>query len=160
MGAPAASRVDEGARLIRAAPAAIYRAFLDPDAVAAWRPPTGMRAEIETFDPRPGGAYRMAFIHEGADHAAPGKTSEHADAFEGRFVELVPNARIVEAVRFSSDDPAFAGEMTITTTLTPVPGGTEVDVRCEDVPAGISPQDHAAGIASSLENLAAYVGRG
>jgi hypothetical protein len=35
-----------------------------------------------------------------------------------------------------------------------------VRVRCENVPAGIRPQDHAAGIASSLENLAAYAERG
>jgi uncharacterized protein YndB with AHSA1/START domain len=152
-------RVDEGARVVRASPEALYRAHVDPEALAAWRAPEGMRGEVYAFDPRPGGVYRMALVYETAE-AGQGKTTEDADVFEGRFVELIPNARIVEAVRFTSDDPAFAGEMRMTTTFTPVPGGTEVRVRAEDVPPGISADDHAVGIASSLANLAAYVERG
>ncbi|MEX0838305.1 MAG: SRPBCC domain-containing protein, partial [Parvibaculum sp.] len=63
---------------------------------------------------------------------------------------------VVELVEFVADDPAFAGAMTITTTLTPVPDGTEVHIVCENVPEGISAADHQAGIASTLENLAAF----
>jgi uncharacterized protein YndB with AHSA1/START domain len=128
--------------VIKASPRALYQAFLDPKAVAAWRPPQGMRAEIHAFEPREGGAFRMAFVYAGADHAVRGKTSEHADVFEGRFAELVPSERIVERVAFESGDPAFAGAMTVTTTLTPVPGGTEVTFRCENVPRGIRASDH------------------
>jgi hypothetical protein len=35
--------------------------------------------------------------------------------------------------------------------------GTRVDIIADDVPDGISADDHAAGLASSLENLARYV---
>jgi hypothetical protein len=38
-----------------------------------------------------------------------------------------------------------------------VEGGTRIEIRADDVPAGISADDHAAGLASSLENLAAYL---
>lgn len=47
--------------------------------------------------------------------------------------------------------------MTITTTLTPVADGTEVRIVCEKVPSGISENDYAVGMASTLANLAAYV---
>ncbi|MBC7833203.1 MAG: SRPBCC domain-containing protein, partial [Hyphomicrobium sp.] len=88
--------------------------------------------------------------------SVPGKTSANADVFEGQFVELVPDARIVERIEFQSDDPAFAGAMTITTTLVAVTDGTRVDIVCGNVPEGISAADHQAGMASTLANLAAY----
>jgi uncharacterized protein YndB with AHSA1/START domain len=139
-----------------ASPQKIYRAFLDPEAVGAWRPPEGMASRIYSFNPHEGGIYRMAFIYKDNDHNLSGKTSAHEDVFEGRFLELVPDKRIVELVTFESDDPAFAGEMQITTTFDPIPGGTKVTVSCENVPAGIKPEDHQAGITSSLMNLAAF----
>jgi hypothetical protein len=64
---------------------------------------------------------------------------------------------VVQAVEFRSDDPAFAGTMTGTWSVTPVEGGTLVELRADDVPSGISAEDHAAGLASSLENLARYL---
>lgn len=150
-------RTHSGSRLIHASPHAIYRAFLDPAAVAAWRPPQGMTGEVFRFEPRAGGTFRMAFVYADGGASNPGKSTRDADVFEGRFAELVPDARIVEVVRFQSDDPAFGGEMTLTTTLHPVAQGTEVTVLIENVPAGISDADHEAGIASSLENLAKFV---
>ena len=63
----------------------------------------------------------------------------------------------MQAVDFESDDPALAGTMTMTWSVSDVEGGTLVDVRADDVPTGISAEDHAAGLASSLANLAAYV---
>ncbi|MCX8571683.1 SRPBCC family protein [Aminobacter sp. MET-1] len=147
-------RTDTGSRLIKASAETIYRALVDPEAVTSWRPPQGMRAEILAFEPREGGTFRMAFIYE--DAGSHGKTSDNADVFEGRFVELVPNRRVVEVIEFESDDPAFAGAMRIVTTLEPVAGDTWVTVSCEDVPPGISEDDHREGIASSLANLAAF----
>jgi len=149
------ARTDAASRLIKALAETIYAAHLDPKAVATWRPPHGMRAEVYTFDVREGGGYRMAFVHE--DASVRGKTADNADVFEGAFVKLVPNERIVERVVFQSDDPAFAGAMTITTTLTPVTGGTDVAIVCENVPEGISAQDHQVGMTSTLANLAAFV---
>lgn len=146
-----------GSRRIKAPPHAIYRAFLDPTAVAAWRPPQGMTGQVLAFEPRAGGVFRMAFVYADGGRANAGKTTADADVFEGRFAELVPDARIVEVVRFKSDDPAFSGEMTLTTTLHPTPDGTDVTVVIDNVPAGITAEDHEAGIASSLANLARFV---
>lgn len=149
-------RTHSASRLVRAAPEKIYDAFMTPQAMVAWRPPEGMKARIFEFDPREGGGFRMALEYESDAHDLPGKSSDHADIVQGRFGALVPGRRIVEHVEFESEDPAFAGTMTVTTTLEPVVGGTRVTVRCDDVPEGISESDHKAGIASSLENLARF----
>ena len=149
-------RTDSASRVIMASPQVIYQAFLDTEAILSWRPPAGMKGQIHAFDPREGGTFRMSFTYCDAGHEVLGKTSEHTDVFEGRFLELVPDKKIVEIVEFESDDPAFAGAMTVVTTLVPVSGGTEVTIRCENVPSGIGPGDHEAGILSSLENLAAF----
>jgi hypothetical protein len=63
----------------------------------------------------------------------------------------------VQRAIFQSDDPAFAGAMTVTWSFAGVDGGTEVTVVCDDVPSGISKEDHDAGLRSSLDNLAAFV---
>jgi uncharacterized protein YndB with AHSA1/START domain len=97
----------------------------------------------------------MAFEYTSTDDNGSGKTSQNADVFEGSFLELIPNKRIVELVKFESDDPSFDNEMKITTTLVPVSDGTEVRFSCEDVPDSIRPEDHQAGMKSSLQNLAA-----
>lgn len=144
-------------RYIAASPGAIYRAFVDPADLVRWLPPRGMKAEVHAFDARPGGAYRMTLTYVEAGHATAGKTSRDADVVQGRFLELVPGRRIVQLVVFESDDPAFAGEMTVTWALADAPGGTQVTVQCENEPPGIRPEDHEAGIRSSLENLAAFV---
>ena len=73
--------------------------------------------------------------------------------------EIVPGVRVVQAVEFVSDDPAFHGSMSMTWEVTAVDGGTRVDITAADVPDGISAEDHAAGLRSSLDNLAAYLER-
>ncbi len=149
-------RTDTASAIIRSAPQVIYRAFLDPEAVAAWRPPKGMTCHVYDFNPFEGGSFRMSFDYTTTHHEVAGKTSDHADIFHGRFLELVPDKRIVELVEFESGDPAFAGEMIITTTLVPVSGGTEVTFTAGNVPAGIRPEDHHKGMMSTLENLAEF----
>lgn len=149
-------RTDAASRTIKASPATIYAALVDPAAIATWRPPSGMTGEFHTFEPYVGGRYRMSLRYLDSNHRVPGKASADEDVVEGRFVELVPDQRVVEAVEFESSDPAFAGEMVITTSLTPVPGGTEVTITCSNVPPGIREEDHQAGLASTLANLANY----
>lgn len=148
-------RVDSGSRIIKASAEDIYRALIHGSAVAQWRAPKGMRADIHFFDARVGGGYRMALFYD--DEGAVGKTARNEDEVSGTFVELVPNERVVERVTFASDNPAFAGAMTITTTIAPVADGMEVTIAASDVPSGISAEDHRQGIASTLENLAAFV---
>lgn len=150
------NRVDTSSKLIHASASAIYRAFATPAAMEAWVPPEGMTGTILTFAFREGGSYRMRLTYDDPQHT-PGKTSEDADEVEVSFVKLVPDARIEQAVKFNTDDVAFSGEMRITWTLDSVPNGTFVKVRCENVPRGIRVEDHQAGLASTLNNLAAFV---
>ncbi|HKE69074.1 MAG TPA: SRPBCC family protein [Nocardioidaceae bacterium] len=149
-------RTDIATRLIAAPPDAVYAALVDPDALTSWLPPDGMTATMQRYDARPGGSYRMILRYADAS-GAPGKTTADADVVEARFVELVPGERVVQAVDFVSDDPAFHGIMTMTWQVETVEGGTRVEVRADDVPIGISAEDHAAGLRSSLANLAAYL---
>lgn len=151
-----AGRTDTASRIIRATPEAIYDAFVDPEAQARWLPPSGMAGTFDAFDPRPGGHYRLTLTYTSA-HGGDGKSSADADRVEGRFVELIPGERIVQTANFESDDPAFAGTMTMTWSLRPVSGGTEVTIEAFDVPPGISAEDHAQGMASTLANLAAFL---
>jgi len=90
---------------------------------------------------------------------ASGKATADSDIVEARFVDIVPGVRVVHAVNFVADDPDYSGTMTMTWEVTAVGEGTRVDIRADDVPAGISAEDHAAGLASSLANLAAHVER-
>jgi uncharacterized protein YndB with AHSA1/START domain len=152
-------RTDTASRLIRSPPEQIYAALVDPEALTAWLPPAGMSGRFEHFDARAGGSYRLVLTYADAG-SAPGKTSADSDVVDARFVELVPDVRVVQAVDFVAEDPAFAGTMTMTWELAPGDGGTRVEIRAEEVPEGISEADHAVGLASSLENLAAFVGDG
>lgn len=153
------SRVDRASRTIVADAAALYRALTDGDALAAWLPPQGMRATLHAFDPRPGGRFSLTLTYQAPTPDTHGKTSADADTVEGRFVELVEDRRIVWDIDFVSEDPDFAGTMRMTWTLEPAgPATTRVAIAAENVPAGIKPEDHAEGLASSLENLAGYVG--
>jgi len=151
-------RTDRASRVIAAPLERVYAALVDPDALIAWLPPEGMSGRFERFDGRPGGSYRMVLTYADA-FGAPGKATADSDIVEGRFLDVVPGARVVQAVDFVSDDPAYAGTMTMTWEVTAVDAGARVGIRADDVPDGISAQDHAAGLASSLANLAAYLER-
>lgn len=140
-------------RIIIATPRAIFRAFLDAEVLVKWRAPAGMTARLHAFDPREGGGYRMELVYADPTCAMP-KSSATSDIVRARFLELLPDQRLVEAVEFEGTDPAFEGRMTLTTTLTPVNGGTKVMIVADDVPAGIDEADHRAGMESSLKNLA------
>jgi uncharacterized protein YndB with AHSA1/START domain len=153
-----APRKDFAARVIEAPPDVVYRAFIDPASLIAWLPPKGMTGQILHFDARPGGAFRMVLTLD-QPGASTGKTTDDSDIVEVRFVDLVVNERIVQLVDFESKQPEFAGTMRMTWTLRAVPQGTEVSILCEDVPSGISKEDHDAGLQSSLENLAAFAER-
>lgn len=152
------TRTDTASRVIFAPLERVYAALVDPDALTVWLPPDGMSGRLERFDARPGGLYRMVLTYADAS-TAPGKATADSDVVEARFVDIVPGVRVVQAVDFVSDDPAYAGTMTMAWEVSAVEGWTRVDIRADDVPAGIRAKDHAAGLASSLANLAAYVER-
>jgi uncharacterized protein YndB with AHSA1/START domain len=151
-------RTDTASRVVAAPPEQVFAAFVDPDALAAWLPPDGMSSRFDRFDPRPGGSYRLVLTYADAA-ASPGKATADSDIVEARYVDIVPGVRVVQAVDFVSDDPAYAGTMTMTWEVTAVDEGTRVDITADDVPDGISTADHAAGLASSLANLADHLER-
>ena len=150
-------RTDTATRFIPASAAALYRAFVEPDRLIAWLPPRGMSGRILLFEPRQGGRYRIELTLEEGEPRHSGKTTERTDIASGRFLELIPDRRIVQTAEFESADPAFAGTMVMTWSLDAGPGGTRVTVGAADVPEGISAEDHQAGLASSLENLERFV---
>ena len=141
---------------INAPPERVYRALIDADAIAEWRVPPGMTSRVHEFDAREGGAFRVSLTYDEA--TGTGKTTAHTDTYHGRFIELVPGERVVEAVEFETADAALRGEMTITVTLAGAEdGGTELVAVHEGLPPGVSPADNELGWRQSLAKLAALV---
>ena len=145
-------------QLVKAPRSAVYRALLDPAAVAKWRVPTGMSGHVHEFDAREGGSLRVSLTYEAPDNT--GKSTAHTDTYHGQFVKLVPDRQVVEVVEFETDDPALGGAMTMTTTLTEVDGGTEVIVVHDGIPDVIPAEDNETGTRIALANLARLVERG
>ncbi|MGE5182609.1 MAG: SRPBCC family protein [Acidobacteriota bacterium] len=139
---------------LRAPRERVYRAFVDPGDVQQWMVPPSMRSEVHAWDARAGGAFRVTLTYAGE---GAGKTTARSDTYHGRFVELVPPSRIVEALEFETADPAMQGEMTMTIELREVAGGTEVVAVHEHLPQGVAPADNELGWRQSLAQLAALV---
>ena len=104
----------------------VYKAFIDPDAMAKWLPPNGFTGKVHEMDARVGGTYKMSFTNfsTGSSHS-----------FGGEFVELVPNEKLVYTDRF--DDPNLPGEMRTTVLINEVSVGTEVNITQEGIPDAI-----------------------
>jgi uncharacterized protein YndB with AHSA1/START domain len=126
-------------RVFRAAPEKVYRAFLDPDAMAKWLPPHGFTGKVHQMDAKVGGTYRMSFTNF---------TTGQSHAFGGTFLELVPHERIRYTDRF--DDPALPGEMQTTVSLKKVSCGTEVAITQEGIPEAIPSEACYLGWQESL----------
>lgn len=148
-------RTDRASRLIEASVDRVFDALVDRDALETWLPPGDMKGRFEHFDPTPGGSYRLVLTY-GAP-AAQAKSSADSDIVDVRYLDIVANDRVVQAVDFVSDAPEFAGTMTMTWAVEPQASGTWVEIVAAGVPDGISAEDHAAGLASSLDNLARFV---
>jgi uncharacterized protein YndB with AHSA1/START domain len=151
-------RTDRASLVIDAPVTRVFNALIDRDDLLAWLPPRGMTGTFEQFDPRPGGSYRLVLTYDDTS-GARGKSSADSDIVEVRYLAIVPDARVVQAVDFVADEPAFAGTMTMTWNVQESDGGTLVEITADDVPDGISAEEHAAGLASSLENLAIWTPR-
>ncbi len=144
-------------KVIRASRETLYRAFTDPSALVVWQVPGEMEARVHDFDLRVGGGYQMSLYYPEVEKEPRGKTSAKEDRYTSRFIQLIPARKIVQAITFESDDPAFSGDMIMEVTFETVEGGTEVTVIFKNIPSGIRPEDNEAGTSSSLEKLAAFV---
>ena len=133
-------------RVLRAPPERLYRAFLDPDAMAKWLPPHGFTGKVHDLDARVGGGYRMSFTNFGTG-------TSHS--FGGRYVELTPHERIRYTDKF--EDPGMPGEMQVSISLKQVACGTELSIVQEGVPAAIPVEFCYLGWQESLSLLAHVV---
>jgi uncharacterized protein YndB with AHSA1/START domain len=154
----AVSRRDRVARIVNAPLDRVFQALVDRDALETWLPPDGMTARFERFEPVAGGSYRLVLTYDDPT-VTVAKSSADSDIIDARFVDVVQDGRVVQAVDFVSEDPAFTGTMTMTWAVHAVGDVTLVEFIADDVPVGISAEDHSAGMTSSLQNLASYLER-
>ncbi len=142
-------------RHVRATPSAVYRALLDPAAIARWRVPGGMSCHVHEFDARQGGTFRVSLSYETPDGV--GKSAARTDTYRGHFARLAEDAEVVEVLEFESARPELAGPMTMTTTLAAADGGTDVEIVHEGVPDAVPTAQNELGMRMALDNLAALV---
>jgi uncharacterized protein YndB with AHSA1/START domain len=129
-------------RVLTAPAERIYRAFLDPAAVAKWLPPDGFTCTVHALDAQVGGTYRMSFTN---------LTSGNGHGFGGTYLELVPGERIVHDDRF--EDPNLAGTIVTRIELRTVSCGTDVSIVQEGIPDAIPVEQCYLGWQQSLELL-------
>ena len=133
-------------RVLRAPADRVYRAFVEPAALAKWLPPHGYTCSVDQFDAKVGGTFRMSFTHLG---------SGHSHSFGGEYLELLPGRRIRHTDRF--DDPGLPGTMQVTIDLAAVSCGTDLQVAQEGIPAAIPVEQCYLGWQQSLQLLALLV---
>ena len=133
-------------RVLRTRPDRLYRAFLDPDAMAKWLPPYGFTARVHQMDAKVDGKWRMSFTNF---------STGHSHSFGGRYLELVPGQRLRYTSAF--DDPNLPGEMVTTVTLREVSVGTELEAVQEGIPEVIPAEACYLGWQESLQQLARLV---
>jgi uncharacterized protein YndB with AHSA1/START domain len=133
-------------RVLQATPEKIYRAFLDPDAMAKWLPPNGFTGKVHHLDAKVGGTYQMSFTNF---------TTGKSHSFGGTYLELRPHERITHTDKF--DAPGLPGEMQTTIMLKQVSCGTELNITQEGVPAAIPVEACYLGWQESLTLLAKLV---
>ena len=133
-------------RVLRAPAERIYRAFLDPEALAKWLPPHGFTGKVHHLKAEVGGTYRMSFTN---------LTTGHSHSFGGEYLELVPNERIRQVDKF--DDPNLPGTMPKTISLKKVLVGTELTIVHEGIPSVIPVEACYLGWQESLNLLTLLV---
>ena len=133
-------------RVLKSTPDRVYRAFLDPDAMAKWLPPHGFTGKVHSIEPRVGGSYKMSFKNF---------TTGESHSFGGKYLELVPNERIRHTDRF--DDANLPGEMVTTITIKQVSVGVELNVVQEGIPEAIPAEACYLGWQESLTLLTQFV---
>ncbi len=133
-------------RVLTAPPSRVYKAFLDPDAMARWLPPHGFTGKVHSMDARGGGGYKMSFTNF---------SSGNSHSFSGEYIELVPNKLLKYIDQF--DDPNLPGKMQVTVTLTEVSCGTDLKVVQEGIPDVIPTEMCYLGWQQSLNMLCLLV---
>jgi len=133
-------------RIIASKPEKVYRAFVEPDAMASWLPPFGFTCTVHELDVKVGGKHRMSFRNF---------TTGDSHSFGGTYLEIVPGERLVYTDKF--DDPNLPGEMKVIVSLKAVTVGTELTVEQQGIPDMIPPESCYLGWQETLIKLAKLV---
>jgi uncharacterized protein YndB with AHSA1/START domain len=133
-------------RVLRTTPDRVYRAFLEPDAVAKWLPPYGCTCQVHELEARVGGTHKMSFRNFGTGTG---------HSFGGEYLELTPNETLRYTDRF--DDPNLPGEMRVTVSLKKVSCGTDLTIVQEGIPDAIPTELCYLGWQECLLQLAQLV---
>jgi uncharacterized protein YndB with AHSA1/START domain len=132
--------------VLKAPPEKVYKAFIDPDALAKWLPPYGFTCKVHELEPKVGGRHRMSFTNF---------STGNGHSFGGTYLEMAPGKTLRYTDKF--DDPGMPDEMQVTVTFKAVSVGTELSIVQEKVPAAIPPEACYLGWRESLEQLAKVV---
>jgi len=143
-------------RVILAKPRAIFRTLLDPDAIPAWRSSKRTAVRVEKFNPRPGGVYRLVFEPTTKEEGG-GEHGNGCRILEGRFIEILPDERIVEMVGPEAANSHSHASIKITTMLEPSRDGTKVTLIAQDTPQLTGDPDVRADMDAMLKSLANFV---
>ena len=133
-------------RVLRCPPSKLYRAFIEPHALAKWLPPYGFTCTVHHLEAKVGGTFRMSFQNF---------STGNGHSFGGEYLELVPNERLRYTDQF--DDPALPGTIEVSVVLMPVVCGTELSITQSGIPEAIPLEMCYLGWQESLAQLALLV---
>ena len=133
-------------RVLKTKPEKVYRAFLEPAAMAKWLPPYGFTCTVHHMDVKVGGTFKMSFMNFSAGNG---------HSFGGQYQQLIPGEFIQYTDRF--DDPNLPGEMVVKVTLKAVLCGTEINIEQSGIPELIPVAMCYLGWQESLAQLANLV---
>lgn len=133
-------------RVLKAPPARVFKAFLDPKGLEKWISPAGYTCTVHSIEPKVGGTFRMSFTEF---------DSGNSNSFGGEYLEIVPNEKLRYTDKF--DDPNLAGAIEVTITFRPVMGGTDVKVVQQGIPDIIPEEMCYLGWQDSMKQLAQFV---
>jgi uncharacterized protein YndB with AHSA1/START domain len=85
-------------RVLKAAPEKVYRAFIEPTAIASWLPPYGFLCTVHEMDVKVDGRFHMYFHNF---------STGNGHSFGGNYLELTPNQFLKYTDTF--DDPKPSG---------------------------------------------------
>ena len=133
-------------RVLKTKPEKVYRAFLEPAAMAKWLPPYGFTCAVHHMDAKVGGTFKMSFMNF---------STGNGHSFGGEYQQLIPGEFIQYTDRF--DDPNLPGEMVVKVTLKAVVCGTDINIEQSGIPELIPVEMCYLGWQESLAQLANLV---